>query len=115
MQFLLLVYHDEKRWIDLSNELRSAVYKDYRAFVEQMTERGCFREGGECEPSPHASVVRVRNGKTITSPVAIDSSGEQLAGFFVIEANNVAAAIGMDQSRFEPFAAVEARRYPFWR
>jgi hypothetical protein len=93
MQFLLLLYHDEGRWAALSDDVRAAVYGDYRAFVKEMADRGAWLQGGECEQSASARVVRVREGQTIASSLSFDPAREQLAGYFVIEAADMAAAM----------------------
>ena len=95
MQFLLLVYHDEKWWMSLSDALRAAVYEDYRTFVEKITNSGAYREGGELELSSTACTVRIRNGSTETCQVSYNPAREQLAGFFLIDANVLDDAIAI--------------------
>jgi hypothetical protein len=95
MLFLLLIHHDEGHWISLPDGVRAGVYKDYRAFAEKTTKDGSYREGGELETSSSAVVVRVRNGITATSGGPFEERREQLAGFFLIEAADIDAAIAI--------------------
>ena len=95
MQFLLLIYHNEKHWMSLPKEVRSGVYQDYRAFADNIVKNGSYREGGELEPSSSGFIVRVNENKIVVSEGPFDQTKQQVAGFFLIETNVVDDAIAI--------------------
>lgn len=86
MKYLCLVYLDEKRL----DELPDSDCLEYDATL---------REGGHCLASEAlqsvqtATTVRVRNGKTSITDGPFAETREQLAGFYLIEAQDLNEAI----------------------
>ncbi len=93
MEFVLLIYHDERAWNSLSEKSRNDIYKEYRALVESISKGGKYKAGGELESISTAVTVRVRNGQPETTTGPFEPTREQLAGFFLIEANDLNEAI----------------------
>lgn len=86
MKYLCLVYLDEKRL----DELPDSDCLEYDAAI---------RESGHCIASEAlqsvqtATTVRVRNGKTSVTDGPFAETREQLAGFYLIEAQDLNEAI----------------------
>lgn len=93
MEFMLLIYHDEGIWSSLAEKSRDSIYKEYRTFVEDISQRGKHKAGGEFQSTSTAVTVRVRNGKAQTTKGPFAETREQLAGFFLIEAKDIDEAM----------------------
>jgi hypothetical protein len=95
MQYLLLIYDDEKVWEAMDKEESDRLLGEYFAFTESIKKSGHFRGGEALQPVATATTVRVRDGKTLTTDGPFAETREQFGGYYLIEAANLddAAAI----------------------
>lgn len=93
MQYLLLIYEDEKRWATMSEAAGGAEVGEYRAFGKEHGER--IKGGNALQPTATATTVRVRNGKRLTSDGPFAETKEQLGGYYLVEAADLEEAIAM--------------------
>jgi hypothetical protein len=93
MQYMLLIYGDEQGWGSMSDEERNAVYGDYLAFTTAIRESGAFVDGAPLQPTSTATCVQVRSGEQLVTDGPFAETKEQLGGFYLVEAENVDAAI----------------------
>ena len=93
MKYILLIYGDERVWASLSREEMEKIYAEHRAYGEAMMKANVMRDGSELKPVAMATSVKFTNGKprTIDGPFA--ETKEQLAGYYVIEVDNLEQAI----------------------
>ena len=89
MKYLLLIYHDERLFMNMTEAERQALYLDYRTLREELIGNGKFITGSQLQPTSTASSVRVRNGKSLTTDGPFAETKEQLGGYFLIEAESV--------------------------
>jgi hypothetical protein len=90
MQYLLLIYDNEKRWekgYD-ANELT-----EYRAFGSEF--KGAILGGHALQPTRAATTVRVREGKQLTTDGPFAETKEQLGGYYLVEAKDRDEAIDL--------------------
>ena len=90
MEFLLLIYEDEKRF---QKGYDPAELKEYRAFGEEH--RKVIKGSHALEPTSAASTVRVRNGKRLATDGPFAETKEQLGGFYLVEARDREEALAM--------------------
>lgn len=91
MQYLLLIYEDEKRF---ATGFPEAEFAEYGAFGKNHS--AAIKTGQALQPTSAAKSVRVRNGGTATTtdgPFA--ETKEQLGGFYLVEAASVEQATAM--------------------
>ena len=93
MQFLLLIYDDEKRWTKLGKPDYGSELDEYRAFGKEFEK--AIQGGHALQPTTEAKTVRVRNGKTLATDGPFAETKEQLAGYYLVEAANADEAIGI--------------------
>lgn len=93
MQYLLLIYDEEKTWDAMSEADRKAIAAEYDAFTDDIRKSGHFRNGEALQPTTTATTVRVKNGKTMTTDGPFAETREQLGGMYLIEAANLDDAI----------------------
>ena len=93
MQYLMLIYTDEKQWENLSAADRQAVYGEYRTLIGELTARGHYLAGSELQPTSSATTVRMRDGRRMVTDGPFAETREQLGGYFLVEAENLDVAI----------------------
>ncbi|MBL8055917.1 MAG: hypothetical protein JNK29_04425 [Anaerolineales bacterium] len=92
MQFLLLIYGDEKVWEAQDQADRAGVLAEYGAFTRAVEAAGALRGGEELHSTAAATTVRVREGKTLTTHGPFAETREQLGGFYLLECDSPEAA-----------------------
>jgi hypothetical protein len=93
MQYLLLIYEDEKRFSSLDQAALGTELGEYRAFGKQFGQN--IKGGNALKPTAEAKTVRVRNGKRLTTDGPFAETKEQLGGFYLVDAKNVDEALAM--------------------
>jgi hypothetical protein len=93
MQYMLLIYSNEKQMQSRSKPEIEATMAAYTAYGEALRKAGVMVGGNRLRPSEAATTVRAGNGKTqvLNGPYA--ETKEQLGGYFMIEAADLDAAI----------------------
>ena len=92
MKYMLLIYHDEQAWKRLTAAEHQEIYREYRQLIQELQSNGQYLAGDQLQPTTTASSVRVRNGKQMVTDGPFAETREQLGGFFMIEANDLAEA-----------------------
>ncbi|MBL8521520.1 MAG: YciI family protein [Betaproteobacteria bacterium] len=93
MEYLLLIYADEKAWSTLSKDEVGQIMAAYGTYTQELIAAGVMRGGSELAPTPTATTVRVRNGKTLTTDGPFAETKEQLGGYYLIDVPNLDEAI----------------------
>ena len=93
MQYMLLIYGDEKQWTSLPESQMKERYAAYGRFTKELIDAGAMRGGSELAPIASATTVRLRNGKTTTTDGPFAETKEQLGGYYVVELPDLDAAI----------------------
>jgi hypothetical protein len=98
MKYLLLIHqgdtptpNDPDAWAKLSEDEQKAVYADYQAINEDPR----VTPGVGMQPPETATTVRVQDGRTLTTDGPFAEVKEAIGGFFVLEADDLDAAIEM--------------------
>jgi hypothetical protein len=94
MQYMLLIYGNEKQMQARGKDDTEAMMAAYSAYGEALTKAGVMVGGNRLKPTDTATAVRTAGGKTqvLNGPYA--ETKEQLGGYFMIEAADLDAAIG---------------------
>jgi len=93
MQFLLLIYDDEKRWTKLGKPDYGSELEEYRAFGKEFAK--AIQGGNALQPTAAATTVRVRNGKPLATDGPFAETKEQLGGYYLVEASDADEAINI--------------------
>jgi hypothetical protein len=108
MKYMLLICGEDVAESDIEQEPL-----DVEPWVEEMTTRGIRLLGDRLRPPADATTVRVRDGELLTSDGPFAETKEWMAGFDIIECENLDEAI--EVASRHPVAAhgmIEVR--PFW-
>ena len=89
MQYLLLIYDNEKVWADMSEAETKKYMGEYYAFTEELKKAGKLVAGDALQPTHTATTVRVREGKRLTTDGPFAETKEQLGGYYLIEAKDL--------------------------
>src|SRR5271163_3327855 len=95
MQFLLLIYGVEANFAKMNPPDVAAMVEEYGKFTQEITKSGQYRGGERLKPVAAATTVRVREGKRVTTDGPFAETKEQLAGFYMIDANDLDEAIAI--------------------
>jgi hypothetical protein len=90
MQYLLLIYDNEKRW---NGGYDPSEVGEYRAFGKEFA--SAIKGGHELQPTSAAATVRVRNTQALTTDGPFAETKEQLAGYYLVEAQSQNEAAGI--------------------
>ncbi len=89
MEYMILIYGDEKAWAGLNEQQLKEAYSGYTVYTKELVDAGVMRGGSELHPVSTASTVRVRGGKVATTDGPFAETKEQLGGYYIIEAANL--------------------------
>ena len=89
MQYLLLIYGEEKAWTELSEAERNRMYGEYMTFTADIKKSGHWIGGNPLQPIHTATTVRVRDGKVSTIDGPFAETREQLGGYYLVEAKDL--------------------------
>ena len=90
MQYLLLIYENEKRF---SQGYDKAEMGEYQAFGKEFAK--AILGSNPLQPTNTAKTVRVRNGKLANTDGPFAETKEQLGGYYLVEAGNIDEAAKM--------------------
>lgn len=97
MQYLLLVYVDDKLLGELAPEAFDAEMKQCLQHADEMQSDGKLVSFQQLEAPATARSVRVRGGKTSVLDGPFAETKEVLAGFNLVEAESIEEAVRMAQ------------------
>src|SRR3954468_13805939 len=93
MQYMILIYGDEKAFANLSQEDMGKAYGAYMAYSKELAQAGVLVGGASLQPIATATTVRVKNGKTTTTDGPFAETKEQLGGYYIVDCPDLDAAL----------------------
>jgi hypothetical protein len=93
MQYLLMLYSEERGWDQLTPEQQEQGMAAYTAFTEALTSSGAMVESGRLQPIATATTVRLADGKPQVLDGPYADTKEQIGGFYLIEAPDLDGAL----------------------
>src|SRR5438552_662800 len=93
MQYLLMIYDEEKVWEKLPEAERNGLYAEYGAFTTALQESGALVGANQLQPTGTATTVRVRDGETLVTDGPFAETKEQLGGYYLIDVDTVDEAL----------------------
>jgi hypothetical protein len=89
MNYLLLIYTNEKEFMALGDSELKKMTGEYTEFTKSIVQAGNFKAADRLKPVSAASTVRVRNGKTAITDGPFAETREQLGGYYLIDAKDL--------------------------
>ncbi|HJQ43188.1 MAG TPA: YciI family protein [Jatrophihabitantaceae bacterium] len=112
-RFLVLIYGDEQRWADASQEWDEENGRRHRKFLDDAG--AAVLTGGEIVPSAQAVSIRGDDPAGSTSPGPFVQADKGIGGYYVIQADDLDAAVELARGIPEattPYSGVEVRQMP---
>lgn len=94
MQYMLLIYGDEKLWDGLPAAEVEKIMQAYVDYSKALAAAGVLVGGSELAPVGSATTVRVRDGEILLTDGPFAETKEQLGGYYVIDVPTFDAALG---------------------
>ena len=94
MQYMLLIYEDEAVYGGPDSDAWRAAIEAHGAFTGELVRAGVLRGGAGLQPVETARTLRKKSGAyhVVDGPFA--ETKEQIGGFYLIEADDIEAALG---------------------
>lgn len=110
MQYVLLIYGNQDAVDNFSDEERGRYFQAYGAFEQEVQQRDIKTGGQPLQPTSTATTIRVRNGESLITDGPFAETKEQLAGFYVLECENLDEAIALASKMPDAqYGAIEIR------
>ena len=93
MKYLYLLYGDESRMPAPGSPAFEGQNDAFNKYFEELDGKGMFKAGDPVQPSKTSKTVRVRDGATKADSGPFAHGGDQLIGFYVIEAKDLDDAV----------------------
>lgn len=93
MRYLLAIYTNEAAEAAKTQAEQQAEMGAYYAFTKDVKTAGAYVGGEALHPTPTATTVRVRDGKTLTTDGPFAETKEGLGGFYLLECKDLDEAI----------------------
>ena len=93
MQYMLLIYDDERVWSEMPEDERNRLMGEYFQLTEDLQKAGAFVAGDPLQPTATATTVRVRESDTLVTDGPFAETKEQLGGYYLVEAESIDEAI----------------------
>jgi len=93
MRYMFLVYSREKDFAEASPQALQRVKDGHWAVMDKTRQRGIFLAGEPLQPTPTATTIRKEDGKRIVLDGPFAETKEQLAGYYILDCNNLDEAI----------------------
>jgi hypothetical protein len=93
MQYMMLIYTNERGWSQLTPEQQQQGMAAYTAYGEALRKANALISSNRLRNTDSATTVKVSDGKTQVLNGPYVDTKEQLGGYFLIEAADLDAAI----------------------
>jgi hypothetical protein len=93
MQYLLMLYSNENGWSQMTPAAQQEAVAAYGAYTQALKTAGVMVGSNRLQPSSTATTVRVADGKSQVLDGPYVDSKEQLAGYYLIDAPDLDAAL----------------------
>jgi len=95
MQYLLLIYGNEKYFNQLSEAEQKKIDHEYGEYTQNIARSGHLRGGNELDAIAKAKTVRLRDGKRLVTDGPFAETKEQLGGYYLVEAKDMDEALAL--------------------
>ncbi len=93
MRYLLMIFCDENVYDRMTSAERDTIFAGYGTLTSELKSTGKLLGSDALQPTSTATVVKVRNGETLTLDGPYAETKEQLGGFYEIDAEDLDEAI----------------------
>ena len=95
MLYMLMIYAHEPDWAAASEAERAQVMRGHGELMEDLKRAGKYRSCAALEPTPTATTIRMRSGKTLVSDGPFAETKEQFGGYYIVDARDLDDAMAI--------------------
>ncbi|MDP2382188.1 MAG: YciI family protein [Nitrospirota bacterium] len=95
MKFMLIVHHDEEAFNTIEQEKRQQLLAESIALTHQLHAAEQYVHASPLHSADTAVIVRVREGKPVVTDGPFIETREQIAGYFLVNAQNLNEAVSI--------------------
>jgi len=106
-EYLILIYEDENRYAEATQEIWDSVMKDHQAFGEKHA--AALRGGNALQPTGTATKIVHGGGDTLVTDGPFAETKEVLGGYYLVEAPDLDEALAIAKDVPARFGGVEVR------
>ena len=92
MRYILLIHDDDAEWDAMTEAEQAAIGAEFGAFNDELRAAGALVVGNELQPGSTATVVSVRDGKTVVTDGPFAETKEVLGGYYLVDAGSLEEA-----------------------
>ena len=92
MQYLLMIYADDS-YTKMTPEEGKAMGAAYAKYTQDIVQSGHLKGGDRVKPPATAKTIRRGGGKSMTTDGPFAETREQLAGYYIVEADDLDEAL----------------------
>jgi hypothetical protein len=85
VEYMLLIYNNEREWANLPADERDAIIREYFALTNEMRDHGVYTMGAPLQPTTTATTVRIRDDEQLVTDGPFAETKEQLGGYYLLE------------------------------
>jgi hypothetical protein len=93
MQYMILIYGDEKAFANKTQEDLAKVYDEYMAYGKELAAAKALLASASLQSVATATTLRKKSGKVTTTDGPFAETKEQLGGYYIIDVPNLDAAL----------------------
>ncbi|NJN44084.1 MAG: YciI family protein [Anaerolineae bacterium] len=93
MQYMMLIYVDERLEEGRSEEEAQKIFEAYTRLDEELKAKNKVISAAALQPTSTATTIKVRQGKILTTDGPFAEVKEQFGGYYIIECENLDEAI----------------------
>lgn len=112
MQYLLLIYDEEKLWADIPEAEVGAIMERWGAFEQEIQSSGVVKSSNRLQPVATATTLKLSKGKAVTTDGPFAETKEQLGGYYLLDVPDLDAALRWARKIPVPKGSIEIR--PVW-
>jgi hypothetical protein len=94
VKYVLLIYSNPESWASLSAEQRDGLSRAHEDLTRELSEQGLLVSAAGLADPITSRTVLVRDDTTTTTDGPYAEAKEHLAGFYLVECDNIDQAIG---------------------
>lgn len=93
MRYMLLIYRREEDLARLTEQEKLQTINDVHALLDESRAKGILEGAEPLARTATATTVRMQSGKTLITDGPFAETREQLAGYYIVNLNNLEEAI----------------------
>ncbi|TCO47909.1 hypothetical protein EV646_105469 [Kribbella antiqua] len=94
VKYMLLIYSNPESWASLSTEQREGLSRAHNDLTRELSEQGLLVSAAGLADPITSRTVSVRDDTTTTTDGPYAEAKEHLAGFYLVECDDIDQAIG---------------------